>query len=149
MSHYEGKSLGPHLGTGRKKTDRTSGGVGMRDQCVAKLEEVFFLPGLEAQRVQAIALVSPAGNVLPMKIGKAEQFRSDHYPGRTAQAALLLFLLSLFWSPLSKLKSQALFGLGAYSVPDQWSDCTITCLLNAWKSTLYATGCKTITGITP
>ena len=53
-----------------KKTDRTSRFVTARSQGVAQFQQVQLLPCLEAQRIDSVALVAAAGDVLPVDVGK-------------------------------------------------------------------------------
>jgi hypothetical protein len=86
----------PQLGTVDDKTDRTSGRVGVIDQGVPQRQQAFFLPGFEAQRVQGIALVAPALQVMPVQIFQGKQqgasFSGAHGP-RVVFVVLIVVVL--------------------------------------------------------
>ncbi len=53
-----------------KKTGRAARFVAALSQGVAQFQQVQLLPRLEAQRVDRIALVAAAGDVLPVNVGQ-------------------------------------------------------------------------------
>lgn len=74
----------PQLGPLDHKTDGTSGRVAVIHQGVPQRQLAFFLPGFEAQRVQGMALVAPALQIVPVQIVQGKQqgasFSGAHGP---------------------------------------------------------------------
>jgi hypothetical protein len=64
------------LGTLADKADRTAGAVGAGSERFVQRQQVFFLARLEAQRVDGVALVAPAGQIAPVQVLKREQVRA-------------------------------------------------------------------------
>ena len=66
------------------KADRTSGTVSAVQERFLQLQQVFLLPRFESQRIDGVALITPAFQIMPVKILVREQqetsFSGQHGP---------------------------------------------------------------------